>query len=314
MITLLRAILKFFLLETIVITGKLLAYVWTPIIFPLRFYGMNAVHNWAINNADDDWKIKRLDQWSNLYKDGGDRWIIMPKYMTSSGGWLMKRNVSHVEALLAFVFIYVWVDPDADLDVTSKFIAVRDYRITHAQDSPTAMMADGYAVDFGARLETHGGYWLCGDRMRENKVSYFKTFKAMYEWTVIRNGFYGFNYTILESWIENFPSSTSDWDVKKIWGTRRRNFHTMSCRLKTDLFDGERFVNRAKCIWGHEFSTSRLGDKCFFMLSGAWVTKSGDKYTGWGYEFGWRRFGSQVIRFRKVKAVKYDYLAYKESV
>jgi len=311
MITMVRAIIKFLVIQVIVFTGKLLAYVWTPIVFPLRFYGMNAVHNYCINNGGDHWIIDRLNQVRHLYRDDGDRWRIYPRTYHSNGGYLTKRKVSKLEALFALVFIYFWVDPDANLDVTSEFIAIRDF--IRKERSDTGMILDGEPVDFGAKLITYGGYFLCGDRMRENDVSYWKTFKAMYQWTVIRNGFYGFNYTILESWLENFSANHRDWTVKKIFGTDRGDFNEKGVRLKTDIVDGVRRVTVDQCVFGFELSTSSIDGSNFFLLSGAWIVQvSGlSQYEGRGFEFGWRRFGSATARVRKLKASKLDYDIYR---
>jgi hypothetical protein len=46
------------------------------------------------------------------------------------------------------------------------------------------------------------------------------------------------------------------------------------------------------------------------MISSAKVYEKNGEYFGKGYEFGWRRFGSSVIRLYRVKASREDYLKY----
>lgn len=311
--TLVLAVLKFLMINIVVFAGKLLALVYTPLIFPLRFYGQNAVFNFSINKG---WKIDRLEQVRHLYTDMGDRYTIAPyPAQESTGGYLMKRDVGYLEALLAYVFIYVWVDSDAYLDVTSKFIALRDFKAIKI--SKTSMVLDGQLVDFGATIKTRGGYWLCGDAMRENDVPYFSSFKAMYMWTCVRNGFYGFNYTFLESFLEKYSKNPDDWEVDVIKSNREYDdIRNKSIQLKTDVrADGDTWVTRSGCHWGHEVTVSRIGWNPFFSIMGAKVVDNGDgTYSGKGWELGWRRFGSSVARVYSVKADESDYIAYKKVI
>ena len=53
-------------------------------------------------------------------------------------------------------------------------------------------------------LKIVGSYFDIGDRMRENKINIFKnwkTFKQFYYWSIIRNGFYNFNYVVEDSYM-----------------------------------------------------------------------------------------------------------------
>ena len=113
-------------------------------------------------------------------------------------------------------------------------------------------------------LKIVGSYFDIGDRMRENKINIFKnwkTFKQFYYWSVIRNGFYNYNYIVEDSYMNQcgeFSQGVSPRINKK----------------------GPNLVEFSE----HGFYQDSNG-KWFFILTKCkhFLGKA------YGYEFGWRR-------------------------
>ena len=259
------SILKFIASMVIPILGKLLAYVWTPIVMPFRYYAHNVVFNWYLQHPS--WYFKRLDAVKhNIYEDGD-----LYKFKNSDG-YIYKRNISFIEFAFAFVFIYLFVATTDDYEMVSAFIVKRDFKADKETD--TSMVIEGQLVDFGARINIVGSYLTIGDKQRENNLNCYANwtfFKAWYYWGVIRNGFYGWNYNIEDSILNRVTEPFS--------------IPTKSVRLKTDVYNDVIKVNVGASTLGYEFSFYSSGDKWFFIW--AMAKKFGEKY--YGFEIGWRR-------------------------
>lgn len=162
------SVLKFFGNLIVVICGKATAFVLYPFLYFFSDLIRNYAWNWRQVNG-----IKCLR--STIHSEDNE------KYYTKDG-YIIKRKTNK---FLGYVveFLNFYNDDDSDLKITS--------RMFHKPEE-----VDG--------LKIVGSYFDIGDKMRENKINIFKnwkTFKQFYYWSIIRNGFYNYNYIVEDSYM-----------------------------------------------------------------------------------------------------------------
>ena len=222
-----NSVLKFVGNLIISVCGKVTAYVLSPIIYNYSDWIRNYTWNWMQVNGI------RCNR-STIHREDEE------KYYTADGYILNRKTNKWLGYLVAIPYFYL--DDDSDLKITS--------RMFHKPEE-----VDG--------LKIVGSYFDIGDRMRENKINIFKnwkTFKQFYYWSVIRNGFYNFNYVVEDSYLDACGE-----------------FETVSHRIKKDGPNPVEFSE-------HRFYQDSNG-KWFFILTKCKHFR-GNVY---GYEFGWRR-------------------------
>lgn len=220
-------ILKYIGNYSIAVFGKVLAFVLAPIIYYASDWIRNYIWNWMQVNGI------RCNR-STIYSEDAE------KYYTANG-YIIKRKTNK---WLGYVLMvpYFFLDDDSSLKITSLMF--------HKPEE-----VDG--------LKLVGSYFDLGDRMRENKINIFKnwkTFKQYYYWSVIRNGFYNYNYIIEDSYMNQCGEFTS-----------------MSPRIDKGGSNPKEFSE-------HGFYQDS-NSKWFFLMTRC-IHYKGFAY---GYEIGWRR-------------------------
>lgn len=143
------------------ITGKLLGYILTPLIFPHRDWIRNYTYNYMLTNT---MPLKR----SVIHSEDSE------KYYTKNG-YILKRKTNKFIGILV-MWLWRYLDDDSNLTSCSiMFVKPENVKgLVHI-----------------------GSYFDLGDRAKENKISIWtnwQNFKDFYYWMVIRNGFYNYNY------------------------------------------------------------------------------------------------------------------------
>ena len=163
-------ILKLMLHYVIACLGKLLGYVFTPLVYPRRDWLRNYIWNWMQVNGI---KCNRSTIWAE------DEF----KYYTKNG-YITKRKTNKYLGYI-LVLPYFMLGDDSNLTITSLMF-----------HKPEDVIG----------LKIVGSYFDLGDRARENKISIWKNwknFKQFYYWMVYRNGFYNFNYVVEDSYLNS---------------------------------------------------------------------------------------------------------------
>jgi hypothetical protein len=232
------SIIRYTLNYLIAILGKVLAYVLTPFIFQFKDFVRNYTWNFLLSKG---LKIKR----STIFDEDKN------KYYTAKG-YIVKRKTNSISGYI-ILFFYFFLDDDANLD------------------SCSSMFSDARKVN---GLKFLGSYFDVADTQRLNKINLLDwyTFKEFYYWTVIRNGFYNYNYIIEDS-------------ILNICG----NF---------DLLPTKRISKSGGNV--ENFSEHRFykddNNKWFFIMTYCKIVKG----KAYGYEIGWRRMSkggvNQIFR------------------
>lgn len=223
-----NSVLKFVGNLIVSVCGKVTAYVLSPIIYFYSDWIRNYTWNWMQVNGI---RCKR----STIHNEDEE------KYYTADGYILKRKTNKWLGYLVAIPYFYL--DDDSDLKITS--------RMFHKPEE-----VDG--------LKIVGSYFDLGDRMRENKINIFKnwkTFKQFYYWSVIRNGFYNYNYVVEDSYMNQCGELTQG----------------VSPRIHKSGPNPEEFSE-------HGFYQDKNG-KWFFLMTRCKHFKG----KAYGYEFGWRR-------------------------
>lgn len=214
------SILKFILHYLTAISGKLLAYIVTPLIFAFR----HKIRSYAYNFIREN-KLK-------LKRDIG-----------------CEVEYQKTNQLLGYPALFLWffLDDDANLDLCSKAYADED------------KLKDLVIFDKFFRA---GKYQYQNPNWVHFKSWY--NFKSFYYWTVIRNGFYNYNYLVEDSYLDDCGTFNLE---------PHQRIHESNPNIKPFKYN--------------EFYQDDNG-KWFFMLSRCWVDKDGFAY---GFEVGFRRIG-----------------------
>jgi hypothetical protein len=221
------SIVRYILTYLIAILGKSLAFILTPFIFQFKDFIRNYAWNFLLSKG---FKIQR----STIFDEDKN------KYYTAKG-YIIKRETNSFIGYM-ILFFYFFLDDDANLDSCSM------------------MFSDQRRVK---GLKVLGSYFDISDAQRLNKINLFHwyTFKEFYYWSVIRNGFYNYNYIVEDSIL----NKCGNFDLPP---TKRIS----KSGVNTENFSEHRFYKDDKGKW-------------FFIVTFCKIIKG----KAYGYEIGWRR-------------------------
>ena len=222
------SVLKFFGNLIVIMCGKATAFVLYPILYFFSDWIRNYSWNWRQVNG-----IKCLR--STIHSEDSE------KYYTKNGYIIKRKTNKYLGYVVEFLNFYN--DDDSNLKITSLMF--------HKPEE-----VDG--------LKIVGSYFDIGDRMRENKINIFKnwkTFKQFYYWSIIRNGFYNYNYIVEDSYMNQCGGLTQG----------------ISPRIHKQGPNPVEFSE-------HGFYQDSNG-KWFFL----WTLCKHFRGKAYGYEIGWRR-------------------------